>query len=109
MIRQKSRDWIVQQATGLKDKNDMEIYEGDLVRHVWGDGTISKDVQLVDFNNDNYGGVMGWNLLDYGTLKKSGIISIADGELEASTHYYGESPSESHMVIGNIFEGVINA
>ena len=55
------RQFKKMQYTGLKDKNGVEIYEGDLLTY-----RSFTTIYLVDFNNENYGYVMGWNLLDYG-------------------------------------------
>jgi len=42
---------IIEQYTGLKDKNGEEVYEGDLVKSYW-DGKISQ-IMFGEFNLDN--------------------------------------------------------
>jgi len=96
-------NFVLQQYTGLKDKNGKEIYEGDIVER-------RRERGLVDFNDNNYDGVLGWNLLlyQYMSYDKEGWIyqEKEDGQLPAIEYYYGRSPSESWEVVGNIFEGV---
>jgi len=108
---------IFQQYTGLKDKNGVEIYEGDLLTH-----RSFTTIYLVDFNNENYGYVMGWNLLEYGYFK-DGIFSECEKveysnsntvNYPVSEYYYGQCPTNNEIdgldpyyeVVGNIFEGV---
>ena len=111
------RQFKKMQYTGLKDKNGVEIYEGDLLT-----SRSFTTIYLVDFNNENYGHVMGWNLLDYGYFK-DGIFSESEKveysnsntvNYPVSEYYYGKCPTNNEIdgldpyyeVVGNIFEGV---
>lgn len=104
----KDEDCIVQQYTGQKDPNGIEIYEGDLL------SSYNTTVLLVHFNNENYGGVLGWNLLRYGDLIDDLLIEEDKEEWRnsdivyypAEEFYYGMDIRNCFKVIGNILEGI---
>lgn len=90
MTVQSPRKWIVngvvEQYTGLNDKNDREIYEGDIVRI---DSMDELRVGYVDLVNDQYCIVCGED--------DEGYKIVAE-------FYYYSKPEENCEVIGNIHE-----
>ena len=94
-------DYVIQQYTGLKDKNEKEIYEGDIIQ--WVEGVC--DDEEPDFAEVKYGN----GEFDGGIYKYIGFYLERDGEILEPyevTNMIEGSEYHNYEVIGNIFEGV---
>ena len=91
-----AKDWVVQQYTGLKDKNCKEIYEGDILR-------IQVNGTILIYSTGTYVASVYWD-----DKRLSYELKILKEDCEKNCAKFNptlcDDPYRVYEVIGNIYE-----
>jgi len=91
------------QYTGLKDRSGKEIYEGDILRMGYGDGSFHESLSVVKFGVHNAG-------YDSETATTGPALGFYfspypyEGDMMGIGENFNWGHSENYEVIGNIYE-----
>ena len=104
-VMEEFTDCILEQCTGLKDKNGNLIYEGDIVRHSYsGKGVVSFGKYTGCFAagwENIYVDLFGWYLDDYYEPDDCGRLRV---NLDNTHDSITEEDASDFEIIGNVHE-----